>query len=264
MTDGTGTEIGFAGAGALAGLLSVSGIAMLAGYSLSWTLREGNLSRNVHYVLVVCALGAALVIAWRQYARITAVGGTLVLFGRLATSAPDTFPPTLTVLTIELTVLAVLFIHAAGIEYGLRNPATIRSVFTRRAVKVGAGVGVCHTLVVLALHVWFGFSTAFFRTIGNVALSFWALSGTFLVGAGVGVALTRYRLVTPALVVAGLLSWVTLASLPHRGAFGFTVIALYEFGWYVVLLVAFVAGFLEHVFRPWILRHVVAPSRLSK
>jgi len=270
VTDETSSEIGFATAGALVALVAVSAISMLVGYSLQWTIEEANLSRNVHYLLAVGVLGAGLVTAWRRHARITAIGGTLALFGWITTSTPDMFPPTLTALNIGLTILVVLFIQAASIEYSLRNPAKIRRVFTRRAVKVGAAVGVYHALIVLALHAWLGFSTAYFYTLGNTAIGVWTVGGAFVVGAGVGVTLTRYRLVTPALVVAGLLSWVTYESLKYTSvlrdgssALAGTAFTLYEYGWYAVLLVALVAGLLEYVLRPWAMRYIVTLSRTS-
>jgi hypothetical protein len=269
MGDKLSTEIGFAVAGALVTLVVVSAIAMLVGYSLPETVEEANLSRNIHYLLAVGMLGAGLATAWRQYARIAAVGGALALLGWVATHAPG-IPKPLTTLNIGLTVLAVVFIQAASIEYALRNPTKIRRIFTPRAVKVGTVVGVYHALIVFALHAWLGFSIAFLYTLGNAAIGLWTFGGAFVVGAGVGVTLTRYRLVTPVLVVAGLLSWVTYASSEvapalrdGNTAIGGTVFYYYEWGWYVVLLVALIVGLLEYVLRPWAMRNIVKPSRTS-
>ncbi|WP_049901660.1 hypothetical protein [Halococcus agarilyticus] len=252
MDDGTGREIGFAVAGALAALALVTGTALLIGYSLTQALGGNNMLGRIHYLLVVSALGAGLVIAWQWAARVTAIGGTIALVGVLVTNTPD-FSTSLTSLNVSLTVLAVLFVHAASIEYGLRHPAAVRRIVTRRAMRTGIAVGVLHAGFVLAVHVWLGLSTAFFYTLGNTAVWCWTLGGAFLVGAAVGITFARYRLWTPALTVAGLFSWVTYGTygwiLHENGGGTGTLFTLYEWGWYVVLLLALGAGLVEFVLR---------------
>lgn len=260
MDDGTGREIGFVVVGALAALVLVTGTAILIGYSLTQALDGNNLLGRIHYLLVVSGLGAGLVIAWRRTARITATGGTLALVGVLVTNTPD-FSASLTSLNIPLTVLAVLFVHAASIEYGLRNPAAVRRIFTRRAVKTGIVAGSLHAGLVLVIRTWLGFysaalSASTFRNLGNMGIAAWMVGGAFVVGFVVGVLLARYRLVTPTFVVVGLLSWTTYEtwqSVPPGGASVATVgylLTLYLWGWYVVLILALMAGLAEFVLRP--------------
>lgn len=260
MDDGTSREIGFVVAGALAALALITGAALLVGYSLTQALDGNNLLGRIHYLLVVSVLGAGLVVAWRRTARIAAISGVLALVGVLVTNTPD-FSASLTSLNIPLTVLAVLFVHAASIEYGLRHPAAVRRVFTRRAVKTGVVVGGLHAGLVLLLRTWLGFysaalSVSTFRNLGNLGIAVWMLGGAFVVGFAVGVLLARYRLVTPTFVVAGLLSWTTYEtwqSVPPGGASVATVgylLTLYLWGWYVVLILALTTGLVEFVLRP--------------
>ena len=259
MRDETSREIGFVIIGALATLVLVTGTAILVGYSLTEALEGNNLLGRIHYVLVVSALGAGLTVAWRRSTHITAIGGVIGLMGILGTNTPE-FSTPLTSLNIALTVLAVLFIHAASIEYGLRNPADVRRIFTHRAVTAGIVTGSLHVGTILIARTWLGFysasfSASAFRNISNIGMTVWMVGGAIIVGFIVGLLLARYRLVAPILTVVGLLSWATYEtwqSIPPSGASVALVgylLTLYLWGWYLILGLALAAGLIEYVLR---------------
>ncbi|MFB6269914.1 MAG: hypothetical protein ABEH83_08230 [Halobacterium sp.] len=246
-------------AGALAALVSVTTIAVLLGFRPEAALDGNNALGRVHYVLVLAAIGAVLAWSWRSGLDATVVLGVLSLGAWLLTRSP-TGTASLTGLNVPLTVFCVLVLHVGGVEFAVRNPATVRQVLTRRAVRWGTVAGVAHVIVVVLVRSLLDFQSialdaSAFETPTNVVVAVWSVGGLFLAGAVVGVLAARYRIALPALAVAALLGAVTLATLdavpesgPNPARVGY-LLTLYAWGWYVPLVLAVGAGYAEYQVR---------------
>lgn len=112
--------------------------------------------------------------------------------------------------------------------------------------------GLVHAAAVLGGHRWLGLSDAVFATEFNAAVALWTVGGAVLVGATVGVAYARDRVVAPLLVVGTAFALALLRTLPYREALvgGFSSAAsvpynFYELGWPVLLGLSAVAWAVE-------------------
>lgn len=235
-------------------LVGVTALALFGGGSVDASL-DANTFRTFHYVAVLALIGAGVVAAWGVGLRAAAAGTTLLLAAGVARYAPTGYTPVMS-LNAGLTVLAVLAGHLSAVEFAVRNPTAAKDALASRAARLGAVVGAVHVAIVFWLHSWLGFSTAYVYTLGNAAFFAWFAVGAFLVGTAVGALWVRYRLVTPALVVACLLAWSVADTMPYvdelrggSGALAGTLFTVYELGWVAVLAAALVAGGVEYALR---------------
>ena len=263
LHDGAGLWARDLAAGALLAIAGVTALALLNGASIEAS-REANSLRRAHYVLALAFIGAGVVVAWRIGLRVAAAATALLLVGGVATQAPADYKPVMS-LNAGLTVLAVLGTHLAAAEYAIRNPVETKQFVTSSAVERGALVGVAHVGLVFGLHAWLGFSTAYFYTLGNVAIYAWMAVGALLVGTTVGALWFQHRLVLPAVVVGWLLAEGVAATLPYvaelrsgSSAIAGTLFTLYEIAWFTVLVAALVVAGVEYALRTWLAGAVAA------
>lgn len=202
---------------------------------------EYEATRLAHYALVTTLLGTWTAFAWPNDARLAAAGTALALLAAALAGAGFLFPDSTVPFTqpiyglnVGLTVIAATSPLVAGVEYGARDRATAREILTPRAVTVGGALGVLNLLVVAYLNHEAGYLGVSVHHPFSVLLALWVYGGSFLAGATAGVLLGRYRLLLPLLVCLGTFLW----SLPGY--------LLYAIGWYLVVLLALGAGFLEH------------------
>jgi hypothetical protein len=248
----TPRELVLAAASGLAALVAVTAAAVL-GSETTTLVADSNSRQTVLYALALAALGARSALAWRRGLRVAAaVTVTAALAGSYA-NAPHGGTP-VTSLGAGLTGLVVVGLALAGVEYGARNPGEAGRTLTTRSAKRAAVLGAAHTVFVFALNAWLGFSTAYFYTSSNTALTVWTAVGAFLLGTAVAWCWLRHRLVLPAVTTASILAWSLVETLPYAPRFsemGYTAVGLtpfsrYRWGWFAVLLAAAIAAGTEY------------------
>lgn len=156
------------------------------------------------------------------------------------------------------SVLAVVAALVAATEYAARNRNVARRWVTRDALTTGLGAGVVHAVAAVAVRSGvFGFSP-WVGDLFGIGLLAWSIVGTVLVGAAPAVLYVRLRLVTPALVVAGLFAaafidtWQYVQAVEASGAAmsaTASTFTLYVVGWFVPLAAALLVGAGEYVVR---------------
>ncbi len=173
-------------------------------------------------------------------------------------------PGTLFSVNFPLLFVLVALLVIAGVEYGLRYPARVRPILTRRAVGLGVGIGLAHAALAVVLRTvifdlgWGGW------TLLAVGLTTWMVLGAVL-EAGIPAFLSvRYRLFTPMVVVVGLFTWTAVETWAYRltleetGAamsVAFTPFTGYLVAWFAVVALAGLVGGVEY--------HLFAKSRDS-
>lgn len=238
----------------LVGLGLLTAYYVVSGYSLDRTLDWSNPGGIVYYCFAVGLLCAGTLFAWRRNVRVVAVGATAALLS-MPLLVPPTFPAYLTELTTELTILTAVFLVGGIGEYALRNPSAIRDTFTPTDARVGFFAGMGHVVCVFAVDSWFG-PAAYFRTLGNIALTAWILAGVIIVGATVGILFVHFRFVAPILFVAGTFIGTTYLTWNYYHELGnatpvaaFTAFGLYQVAWLSVLALALGLAAIEYLLR---------------
>ena len=148
---------------------------------------------------------------------------------------------------------AVSVLLATTAEYAVRNPDVVDSVLPPSVRPAAVAGGVLYTSLVVGVRFALGLGWYTADVPFLLIVTGWSLLGTVLLGATVAVALARYRVVTPALVVLGVTAFATydawqFAVSPAAGA-GPTLLVVVFAGWFAPLAGALLAGAVEYRLR---------------
>lgn len=248
------------GGGVVSGLLLITALGVIAGFSLEATFEpERGTFTYLHYVFIVGGMGGVLALGWWKDVRVATIGGAVLTVAVVASSSPSADEPLIR-LTTELGGFAVLVAAGVGIEYAVRHTEAIRSALSPDAVRTGLVFGVIHAISFLLIRasVGFyedGFIQSTFATTSSIGVAIWAIGGVVVVGFVVGVLFRRYQLISPVLSVLLLLaavSIVTWNSIPARGpseSVAVHALTLYGWAWLGVLAIAVLLGAIEERIR---------------
>lgn len=206
----------------------------------------------VFYLAPLAALGAT-VGGTHKHLPVTASLAGFVLLGLpfISPSAPD---GSLFAVNFPALFALVVVLLVAGGEWAMRHPVSARELFTRQTVRVGLVVGVSHAVVAHLLRTGvFGIELAG-PSLFSLGIAVWMVGGAVIAGATPGFLFARFRLWSPAVVVAGLFAWTAwdtwryLVDLRASGAVwgvAFTPFTGYLVAWFVVVALAIAAGWTE-------------------
>lgn len=220
----------------------------------------------VWFAVPLAAFGAGVVVALQYGVRVTPVVSVLVLLYAASAGWMAGGPAYRTLLDFNAagTLLSVLALLAFAAEYVVRDWSAVRRSLSPGALRWALRVGVVHAVALVAVRIGVlssihGGATLDVLLGGLYPLVLvWTALGAFVLGAVPTYLALRARLVTPALLV-GVLS-VALAVTTVRDELGrassgavraaaFTPLTGYLVGWFAVLALVLVVGFLEYVLR---------------
>jgi len=245
----------------------VTGYLAVIGYRLGElrTLLGGTPSGPAFiYLLALAVLGAGLAAAaerdlWPAVA--VGVTGLLVLpwlglFGRTASEGGSVVEFMAAAVVLLLGIVSV----AIG-QLAVTNRQAVQHWLTPRSRRLGAAAGTAtFLLVVLLRNVVWGAPAWSLTGFGGL-LWLWSAVGLVLLGAVPAVLLVRLRLVTPAVVVVGLLAAATALTLssptPEYAAAAGSPLTYYAVGWFVPLALGLLAAGIEYRVRSGQGRHPV-------
>lgn len=220
----------------------------------------------VWFALPLAVFGAGVAVALQYGVRVTPVVSVLAFLYAASTGWMAGGPAYRTVLDFNAagTFLSVLGLLACCAEYVARDWTAVRRSLSPGALRWALRVGVVHAVALVAVRIgilssMYGGTTLHVLLGGlNPLVLAWTALGAFVLGAVPTYLALRSRLVTPALLV-GVFS-VTLAVTTVRDelaraeagvvwAAAFTPLTGYLVGWFAVLALVLVVGFLEYALR---------------